>query len=101
MIFFQLLNMQADILVKYVKDLCTILEREMLAKGDAVHLIIYPFTNVLSISKKNLHKPIENDWFFVREIRLQLHYIFAVVQGQIASRKFAGFLQRYFLLRKS
>ena len=43
MILFQLLNMQADILFKNMKDRSTILAREMLAKGDAIHLIIYLF----------------------------------------------------------
>ena len=54
MILFQLLNMQADILVKNMKDRSTILGREMLAKGDAVHLIFYLFPHPIFIDfKKN------------------------------------------------
>ena len=86
MILFQLLNMQADILVKSMKDRSTILRREMLAKGDAVHLIIYSFIKFLSTSKKILHEPIENDAFFVIcEIRQRV----TLHSYCIASMKFA------------
>ena len=54
MILFLLLNMQADILVKNMKDRSTILGRKMLAKGDAVHLIIYLSIHQIFINlKKN------------------------------------------------
>ena len=66
MILFQLLNMQADILFKNMKDRSTILASEMLAKGDAIHHIVHFFIHQTFIDfKKILHEPIENDTSFV------------------------------------